>query len=86
MRLELLLRGGLLVDGTGVEVATTYSDAAGRYEFTGLTPGHYTVAASGYPRVDTALDAVTGVADHDIRLGYAGPPAGADTVHEEYAQ
>jgi uncharacterized surface anchored protein len=75
-----------VVDSSGTEVATTYSDASGRYEFTGLLPGHYTVAASGYPLVSTPLDAIGQVEDHDIRLGYAGSPATAATVDEEYAQ
>jgi hypothetical protein len=75
-----------VVDSSGTEVATTYSDAAGRYRFTGLRPGHYTVAASGYPLVSTPLDAIGRVEDHDIRLGYAGSPATAATVDEEYAQ
>ncbi|WP_030447142.1 MSCRAMM family protein [Actinocatenispora sera] len=75
-----------VVDSSGTEVATTYSDAAGRYEFAGLRPGHYTVAASGYPLVSTPLDAIGRVEDHDIRLGYAGSPATTATVDEEYAQ
>jgi protocatechuate 3,4-dioxygenase beta subunit len=75
-----------VVDSSGTEVATTYSDASGRYRFTGLRPGHYTVAASGYPLVSTPLDAIGRVEDHDIRLGYAGSPATAATVDEEYAQ
>ncbi|WP_203960443.1 MSCRAMM family protein [Actinocatenispora thailandica] len=75
-----------VLDSAGAEVATTFSDASGRYRFTGLRPGHYTVAASGYPLVSTPLDAVDRVEDHEIRLGYAGTPATTDTVDEEYAR
>jgi hypothetical protein len=54
-----------------VGTATTGSDGA--YAFTDLDAGEYTVIATGYPPVATALTvAGQGVDDHDIELAHPG--------------
>lgn len=62
-----------LVDAAGNVVGTSTTGTDGAYAFTDLDGGDYTVIATGYPPVATALT-VTGVgADgHDIELGHPG--------------
>ncbi|WP_037894627.1 MSCRAMM family protein, partial [Streptomyces sp. Tu 6176] len=62
-----------LVDAAGNVVGTATTGADGAYAFTDLNSGEYTVIATGYPPVATAL-AVSGrgVDDHDIALAHPG--------------
>ncbi|MFC8710008.1 MULTISPECIES: MFS transporter [unclassified Streptomyces] len=62
-----------LVDAAGNVVGTATTGADGAYAFTDLNSGEYTVIATGYPPVATAL-AVSGrgVDDHDIELAHPG--------------
>jgi EmrB/QacA subfamily drug resistance transporter len=59
----------LTLDGT--VVATTSTDEAGRYAFTGIPEGDYTLEATGYPPVRTSLSLSVGERhDHEIRLSH----------------
>ena len=53
---------GVTVIATGPQRASTISDAGGRYEFTALQPGHYTVTAEliGFTAVQAALQVKEG--------------------------
>ncbi|NGN66529.1 MFS transporter, partial [Streptomyces sp. A7024] len=63
-----------LVDAAGTVVASTLTGADGRYEFTDLDSGPYTLTASGYPPVAGRLTLSGEGADgHDITLAH--PPA-----------
>ena len=61
----------MLMDGAGNVVATADSDPEGSYAFADLDAGEYTLIASGYPpvasavRVDARIDS-----RHDVQLGY----------------
>ncbi len=59
-----------LSDGEGRIVAETFTDDDGRYEFTDLPEGHYTLLAVGYPPAadGVVLDAGQAV-EHEITLG-----------------
>jgi hypothetical protein len=60
-----------LVDGAGNVVAMVITGPDGEYAFADLTGGQYTVIASGYPPVATALSLAGGGLDgHDLRLGF----------------
>ncbi|MFE8943998.1 MFS transporter [Streptomyces sp. NPDC007856] len=60
-----------LVDQAGNVVGTATTGADGAYAFTDLDSGEYTVIATGYPPVATALTvAGTGVDGHDIELAH----------------
>ncbi|KUN10241.1 transporter [Streptomyces yokosukanensis] len=60
-----------LVDQAGNVVGTATTGADGAYAFTDLNSGEYTVIATGYPPMATALTvAGTGVDGHDIRLAH----------------
>ncbi|MEU5876766.1 MFS transporter [Spirillospora sp. NPDC047279] len=60
-----------LVDGAGNVVATVVTGPGGEYAFADLTGDGYTVIASGYPPVATALSLADGAPDtHDLRLGH----------------
>ncbi|MFC6932054.1 MFS transporter [Actinomadura yumaensis] len=60
-----------LVDAAGNVVAMMITGPDGEYAFTDLTGGQYTVIASGYPPVATALSLSGGGQDgHDLKLGY----------------
>ncbi|GKQ38562.1 MFS transporter [Streptomyces sp. A012304] len=60
-----------LVDAAGNVVATATTGADGAYAFTDLDGGEYTVIATGYPPVATALTVTgTGVDGHDIALAH----------------
>ncbi|WP_077801310.1 MFS transporter [Streptomyces sp. JHA26] len=62
-----------LVDAAGNVVGTATTGADGAYAFTDLDAGEYTVIATGYPPVATALTvAGQGVDDHDIELAHPG--------------
>ena len=61
----------MLMDGAGNVVATADSDTDGGYTFADLAAGEYTLIASGYPPVASAVR-VDGRADsrYDVLLGY----------------
>ncbi|MEU1009798.1 MFS transporter [Streptomyces sp. NPDC005890] len=62
-----------LVDQAGNVVGTATTGADGAYAFTDLDGGEYTVIATGYPPVATALTVSgPGVDGHDIELAHPG--------------
>ncbi|MGW3493358.1 MFS transporter [Streptomyces sp. NPDC001020] len=62
-----------LVDAAGNVVGTAMTGTDGAYAFTDLDSGEYTVIATGYPPVATALTVSgRGVDDHDIQLAHPG--------------
>ncbi|WP_208875422.1 MFS transporter [Streptomyces sp. PBH53] len=62
-----------LVDAAGNVVGTATTGADGAYAFTDLDGGEYTVIATGYPPVATALTVSgPGVDGHDIELAHPG--------------
>jgi EmrB/QacA subfamily drug resistance transporter len=62
-----------LVDAAGNVVGTATTGADGAYAFTDLDSGDYTVIATGYPPVATALTVNgRGVDGHDIELAHPG--------------
>ncbi|MFC5660183.1 MFS transporter [Streptomyces nogalater] len=62
-----------LVDQAGNVVGTATTGSDGAYAFTDLDGGEYTVIATGYPPVATALTvAGPGVDGHDIELAHPG--------------
>ncbi len=62
-----------LVDAAGNVVGTATTGADGAYAFTDLDGGEYTVIATGYPPVATAVTLTgRGVDDHDIELAHPG--------------
>ncbi|MFG2132516.1 MFS transporter [Streptomyces sp. NPDC048751] len=62
-----------LVDAAGNVVGTSTTGTDGAYAFTDLDGGTYTVIATGYPPVATALTLDGhGVDDHEIELGHPG--------------
>ncbi len=62
-----------LVDAAGNVVGTSTTGTDGAYAFTDLDGGDYTVIATGYPPVATALTVDgRGVDDHDIELAHPG--------------
>ncbi|WP_225826745.1 MFS transporter [Streptomyces naphthomycinicus] len=62
-----------LVDQAGNVVGTATTGTDGAYAFTDLDGGEYTVIATGYPPVATALTvAGPGVDGHDIELAHPG--------------
>ncbi|MFD6495623.1 MFS transporter [Streptomyces sp. NPDC060188] len=62
-----------LVDAAGNVVGTARTGGDGAYAFTDLDGGEYTVIATGYPPVATALSVGgRGVDDHDIELAHPG--------------
>ncbi len=66
-----------LVDAAGNIVATAMTGPDGDYAFEDLNPGPYTVIASGYPPVATALTVgVTGEETFGITLGYPDEATG----------
>ena len=67
-----------LVDHDGNIAGTAATADDGRYEFTGLPPGAYTLTASGYPPVAVRLDLSGDRTDRDVMLGAPEPvPAAA---------
>ncbi|MFF7970390.1 DHA2 family efflux MFS transporter permease subunit [Streptomyces sp. NPDC007905] len=62
-----------LVDQAGNVVGTATTGTDGAYAFTDLDNGEYTVIATGYPPVATALTlSGAGADDHDIELAHPG--------------
>ncbi|MFE4551790.1 MFS transporter [Streptomyces sp. NPDC056785] len=62
-----------LVDAAGNVVGTARTGTDGAYAFTDLDGGEYTVIATGYPPMATALTVGGhGVDDHDIALAHPG--------------
>ncbi|MFJ4785841.1 MFS transporter [Streptomyces sp. NPDC088794] len=62
-----------LVDAAGNVVGTATTGSDGAYAFTDLGGGEYTVIATGYPPVASALTVNgRGVDDHDIELAHPG--------------
>ncbi|MFI9422010.1 MFS transporter [Streptomyces achromogenes] len=62
-----------LVDQAGNVVGTATTGSDGAYAFTDLDGGEYTVIATGYPPVATALTVTgPGVDGHDIELAHPG--------------
>ncbi|MEV5953535.1 MFS transporter [Streptomyces sp. NPDC051987] len=62
-----------LVDAAGNVVGTATTGVDGAYAFADLDGGDYTVIATGYPPVATALHVTgAGVDDHDIELSHPG--------------
>ncbi|MFF7161622.1 MFS transporter [Streptomyces sp. NPDC008086] len=62
-----------LVDAAGNVVGTATTGTDGAYAFTDLDGGEYTVIATGYPPVATALTVTgRGTDDHDITLAHPG--------------
>ncbi|MFF7473195.1 DHA2 family efflux MFS transporter permease subunit [Streptomyces sp. NPDC008092] len=62
-----------LVDAAGNVVGTSTTGLDGAYAFADLDGGDYTVIATGYPPVATALNVTgTGVDGHDIELSHPG--------------
>ncbi|MQY06096.1 MFS transporter [Actinomadura macrotermitis] len=59
-----------LLDGAGAVVAAVTTGPDGGYGFADLTGGRYTVIASGYPPVATALALDGDLDGHDLRLGH----------------
>ncbi|MBD9734341.1 carboxypeptidase regulatory-like domain-containing protein, partial [Streptomyces sp. H28] len=63
----------MLVDAAGNVVGTTTTGTDGAYAFSDLDGGDYTVIATGFPPVATALTVDgTGVDGHDIELAHPG--------------
>ncbi|WP_203691696.1 MFS transporter [Streptomyces sp. SID12488] len=62
-----------LVDAAGNVVGSATTGADGAYAFADLDSGEYTVIATGYPPVATALTVTgRGADDHDIELAHPG--------------
>ncbi|MFC1419738.1 MFS transporter [Streptacidiphilus cavernicola] len=57
-----------LLDSTGTVVAAATTGLDGQFRFTDLEPGEYTVIASGYPPVATALRIEDGHTERDLHL------------------
>ncbi|WP_225447241.1 MFS transporter [Streptacidiphilus sp. PB12-B1b] len=59
-----------LLDSAGTVVAAVTTGADGHFRFTDLEPGEYTVMASGYPPVATALRIEDGHTERDLHLSH----------------
>ena len=59
-----------LLDSTGTVVAASTTGPDGQFRFTDLEPGEYTVIASGYPPVATALRIEDGHTERDLHLSH----------------
>ena len=61
--------GVTLLDGSGTQLATTTTDASGRYLFDGLTPGHYQISfqlPNGYDKTVAKAQGSDSTKDSDI--------------------
>ena len=67
----------LAIDSYGAVAGARVTDPDGRYEFADLSPGVYTVTASGYAPVATRVELTGDRTDHDITLGSPGVPGDA---------
>jgi protocatechuate 3,4-dioxygenase beta subunit len=72
LRQPLLDATVTLVDARGHLARTTVTGDDGRYEFTGLPPGTYTLSASGYAPVAVQVDLFGDRTDQDVLLDTAG--------------
>ncbi|MFJ6215816.1 MFS transporter [Streptomyces sp. NPDC092296] len=59
-----------LLDSAGTVVAAVTTSADGAFRFSDLEPGEYTVIASGYPPVATALRLEDGHTERDLHLSH----------------
>ncbi len=59
-----------LLDGSGAVVAAATTDVDGRYGFTDLPEGDYTVITTGFPPVAGSLQLHGEQVEHDVDLGY----------------
>lgn len=59
-----------LLDAAGSVVAAQTTGSDGQFRFTDLEPGEYTVIASGYPPVATALRLEDGHTERDLHLSH----------------
>ncbi|MFC7344647.1 MFS transporter [Saccharopolyspora griseoalba] len=59
-----------LLDATGAVVGAATTDVDGRYHFTDLPDGEFTVIATGYPPVATSLRLAGQENTQDVELGY----------------
>jgi MFS family permease len=59
-----------LLDASGAVVAAQTTGVDGQFRFTDLEPGEYTVIASGYPPVATALRLEDGHTERDLHLSH----------------
>jgi EmrB/QacA subfamily drug resistance transporter len=59
-----------LLDSAGTVVAAVTTGPDGHFRFTDLEPGEYTVMASGYPPVATALRIEDGHTERDLHLSH----------------
>ncbi|AYF76292.1 MFS transporter [Nocardia yunnanensis] len=59
-----------VLDGAGTPIATTRTDAEGRYTLTDLDSGAYTVIARGYPAVTGQVVVRGGEVEYSVDLGY----------------
>ncbi len=60
-----------LLDETGSVIAVTITDDGGRYAFTEVPEGDYTVVATGYPAVESQLKLSVGErSEHDVALSH----------------
>ena len=70
----------LAIDSSGMVAGATLTDLDGRYELTDLSPGVYTVTASGYAPVSSRVEMAGRRTDHDFLLGRA-PHEGRHRMH-----
>ena len=74
----------ILKDGNGVELARTTTDSDGRYRFTGLIPGTYTVdieVPAGYNAATTSMTVTVGEGEENLDVDFplTVPPAPVPT-------
>ena len=74
----------ILKDGNGVELARTTTDSDGRYRFTGLIPGTYTVdieVPAGYNAATTSMTVTVGEGEENLDVDFplTVPPAPTPT-------